>query len=180
MAESNLKEMMVDDIAEDGYGDSNVIDNNNLSQIPWYMINSYGNFAKVCDLFITILLIYDHFAVPVILVYNDVYQTRMEDGSYITEPGTRQETLRSIELFIDIFMTMDIIANFFKWTRGNKTLGAIAEAYIKSGVFFFDVIATLPNMFMGEGIQHYGLKVFRIVHFFRITQPLELVLSLLI
>ena len=169
MAESNLKEMMVDNIAEDSYGESNMLDTNNQSQITWYMINSYGSFCKVCDLLITILLIYDHFAVPVILVYSDVYQTKQPDGSYITEPGTRQETLRNIELLIDIFMTIDIIANFFKWKRGLNNLTDIAERYVKNGTFVFDIIATLPCMFTGESIEYFGLKIFRIVHFFRIT-----------
>ena len=72
---------------------------------------------------------------------------------------------------------IDIIANFFKWTRGNRTLGAIAEAYLRSGEFFFDIVATLPCLFMGEGIAYYGLKCFRIYHFFRITKPLDLLLS---
>ena len=37
------------------------------------MINSYGTFNKVWEFIITLLIIYDHFAVPVILVFPDVY-----------------------------------------------------------------------------------------------------------
>mgnify|MGYP002630811994 CR=1 FL=1 len=89
-------------------------------------------------------------------------------------------TLRNIELFIDIFMLIDIVANFFKWTRATKTLAAIAESYLKSGAFFADVLATLPGLCNGENYNLYALKAFRLVHFFRITRPLELFLDIVL
>ena len=89
MAESNLKEMMIDDIAEEGNGESMQVENANNNQITWYMINSYGTFNKVWEFIITLLIIYDHFAVPVLLVFPDVYQTKLPDGTFITEPNSR-------------------------------------------------------------------------------------------
>ena len=181
MAESNLKEMMVEDIADDGFEDHNQSDAVGTNTIPVYMLNSYGTFCNVFNFLITLLLIYDHFAVPVILVFPGVYQTKDEDGKWYTEADNdTQKNLRNIETFIDVFMLIDIVANFFKWTRATKTLAAIAEAYIKSGYFFFDVIATLPGLCNGENYNLYGLKAFRLIHFFRITKPLELLLDIVL
>jgi hypothetical protein len=56
-------------------------------------------------------------------------------------------------------------------------MGDIAAAYINS-YFVFDVVGTFPVLFMFENYNYYWLKLFRcMVHVFRITQPLEILLS---
>ena len=135
MAESNLKEMMVEDIADDGFEDQHQSDNIGTNTIPVYMLNSYGTFCNVLNFMITLLLIYDHFAVPVLLVFPGVYMTKdPESGNWYTEDNNgTQKNLRNIEMFIDVVILIDIIANFFKWTRATKTLAAIADNYVRSG-----------------------------------------------
>jgi hypothetical protein len=34
----------------------------------------------------------------------------------------------------------------------------------------------VPELFMDESREYYGLKIFRLVHFYRLTQPLQLLL----
>lgn len=72
MAESNLKEMMIDDINEDTNEDSSV--NENQPKLKWYLIDTERTFCKVWNFFITFLIIYTMFAAPFIIVFPDVYQ----------------------------------------------------------------------------------------------------------
>jgi len=72
MAESNLKEMMIDEIPED-VNDSNQNNNKDKGEIPWYMINTERTFCKVWDFFITLLIIYDLIVVPFVLIFPEVY-----------------------------------------------------------------------------------------------------------
>ena len=66
---------------------------------------------------------------------------------------------------------MEILLNFVKKTRAHKELAAIGYNYL-TGFFVFDVAATLPEMFLHEGMEFYWLKVFRLVHAGRVTEPL--------
>ena len=66
--------------------------------------------------------------------------------------------------------------NFVKKSRAHKDLNAIANNYLL-GYFIFDVIATIPCLFMSEPIKFYILKGFRIVHVTRLTEPLQLILG---
>jgi hypothetical protein len=97
MAESNLKEMMVEDIADDGFDDHNQSDSVGTNTIPVYMLNSYGTFCNVFNFFITLLLIYDHFAVPVILVFPGVYQTKVADGVWETQEQVCETGVDGVE-----------------------------------------------------------------------------------
>jgi hypothetical protein len=134
---------------------------------------------------ITLLLIYNLFVVPYILVFMEVYEW-CEKGNEISpwseecskNGGTpkKEDTLYKIELAFDIFFLIEIILNFFKRSRTEPTLQLIAQNYLV-GFFFFDVIATCPCLFMGEPSQYYYLKLFRMVHVLRITAPLKLVLG---
>ena len=63
--------------------------------------------------------------------------------------------------------------NFVKKTRAHKELPQIAYNYL-SFYFIFDVIATVPGLFTSEGLEWYFLKVFRMIHVDRLTQPLYL------
>lgn len=77
------------------------------------MLNSYGMFCKVFDMIITVAIIYELFAVPVFLVFNDLYgPSRKHKENLIGNPS-----LVSIELVIDFLMLLDITANFLKWSR---------------------------------------------------------------
>ena len=82
-----------------------------------------------------------------------------------------------IEMVIDVFLLVDIIMNFLKKDRAHRELSDIAIDYAK-GTFIFDAIATCPNLLVwDENFKYYWLKIFRIVHIFRFTEPLELILS---
>ena len=86
------------------------------------------------------------------------------------------DTLVKIEMSFDIIFLIEIILNFFKRSRTEPTLQQIAYNYLL-GYFFFDLIATVPCLFMGEPGSYYILKLLRMVHVLRITQPLQLVLG---
>jgi hypothetical protein len=74
-------------------------------------------------------------------------------------------------------MILEITVTFLKWSRGTRNIETAASNYIKSGMFFIDVLATVPPLLSGESINVYWLKLFRIVHFLRILEPIDLVLS---
>jgi hypothetical protein len=73
MAESNLKEMMIDDINEDADEENQIIDS--VPKLKWYLIDSERTFCKIWDFIITILTMYTLFITPFILVFPGVYQT---------------------------------------------------------------------------------------------------------
>lgn len=84
--------------------------------------------------------------------------------------------MKKIELVIDIIYLIEIILNMLKKTRAHKEIEAIAQNYVM-GYFWFDVAGTIPELVMGEGFQFYWLKAFRMVHVYRLTQPLQLLLG---
>ena len=72
MAESNLKEMMIDDINEEAEDEIQSIENQ--PKLKWYLIDTERTFCKVWNFMITILTIYSLFVVPFVLVFHDVYE----------------------------------------------------------------------------------------------------------
>jgi len=177
MAESNLKEMMIDDINEDANEDSTV--NDNQPKLKWYLIDTERTFCKVWNFLITILTIYSMFVAPFIIVFSDVYQDQDPvTKKFSTNPNNpRQNSLMSIEYAIDIIYLLEIFLNFVKRTRALKKIQTISVNYLTS-YFIFDVIGTIPNLiFFAEGFQFYYLKVFRLIHFMRLVKPLELLLG---
>ena len=48
------------------------------------------------------------------------------------------------------------------------------------GYFLIDCIATIPGLYTGESIDYYWLKMFRIFHIHRLTQPQQLVLEFML
>mmetsp|Transcript_393 Transcript_393/g.765 ORF Transcript_393/g.765 Transcript_393/m.765 type:complete len:733 (-) Transcript_393:49-2247(-) len=176
MAESNLKEMMIDDINEDADEENQIIDSQ--PKIKWYLIDTDKTFCKVWNFFITLITIYNLFVTPFIIVFPDVYMDCEPKDSWNCEAvKPHQVNLKNIELTIDIIYLIEIIFNFVKKTRAHKELPNIASSYV-SGYFFFDLIATVPELvFFGEGIRFYKLKLFRLVHVMRLTEPLKLLLQ---
>ena len=73
MADSNLKEMMIDDINEDANDANFVADSQD--KIKWYLIDTEKSFCKVWNFMISILIIYELFVVPFVLVFPDIYNT---------------------------------------------------------------------------------------------------------
>ena len=73
MADSNLKEMMIDDINEDA-NDANLVADSQ-DKIKWYLIDTEKSFCKVWNFMISILIIYELFVVPFVLVFPDIYNT---------------------------------------------------------------------------------------------------------
>lgn len=135
---------------------------------------------------ITILTIYTLFVTPFVLVFPSIYQwcettndgkTETYECKGISDEGMQKnQTLFKIEIACDIIYLIEIILNFFKKGRTEKDVKAIAVNYL-SFYFWFDVISTVPCLFMSEPIQFYLLKGFRIVHATRLTHPLQLILG---
>ena len=76
MADSNLKEMMIDDINEDA-NDANLVADSQ-TKIKWYLIDTEKSFCKVWNFIISMLIIYELFVVPFVLVFPDIYNTITE------------------------------------------------------------------------------------------------------
>lgn len=72
MAESNLKEMMIDDINEEA--DEEIQSIENQPKLKWYLIDTERTFCKVWNFMITMITIYSLFVVPFILVFQQVYE----------------------------------------------------------------------------------------------------------
>lgn len=71
MAESNLKEMMIDDINEDANEENQI--NENQQKLKWYLIDTERTFCKLWNFMITCLIIYSLFVTPFVMVFPDVY-----------------------------------------------------------------------------------------------------------
>jgi hypothetical protein len=172
MAESNLKEMMIDDINEDADEENQIIDSQ--PKLKWYLIDTERTFCKVWNFVITMLTIYTLFVSPYILTFKHVYITCFGCGD--GGEDEYNQTLVEIELAIDIIYFIEICLNFVKRTRAHKELSTIGYNYL-TGFFIFDVVSTLPELFMGEIFDYYYLKIFRIIHFTKLTLPLNLLLT---
>ena len=124
------------------------------------------------------LTIYTLFVSPFILTFRSVYL--ICEGSDCPEGEDEyNETLRNIETAIDVFYLIEILLNFVKRKNTLKDLSTIGYNYF-TGYFIFDVIATLPGIFSGEIMDYYILKLFRIIHFTKLIQPLNLTLYCLL
>jgi len=188
MTESNLKEMMIDDINEEAEEETTTTEPQ--QKLKWYLIDRERTFCKVWNMMITLLLIYSLFVTPYILVFPNVYEycSGGKENFNDEQANWREacikanfeikndETLQKIEMAFDIIYLIEIILNFFKRSRTEPTLQQIAQNYLL-GYFVFDLVATVPCLFMGETGQYYILKLFRMVHVLRITQPLQLILG---
>jgi len=84
-----------------------------------------------------------------------------------------------IEYAIDFIFCLEIIMNFFKKTFAFNDLKLIALNYIQT-FFFFDVIASVSGLYSQQSIHFYWLKLFRIVHLPRLTEPLSLLMRFLL
>ena len=73
MAESNLKEMMIDDINNDENNETGHSSENQPVKIRWYLIDTERTFCKTWNFLITILTIYNMFVVPFIMVFPQFY-----------------------------------------------------------------------------------------------------------
>lgn len=159
---------MIDDINEDADEDNQVIDS--APKLKWYLIDVNSTFCKVWNFLITILIIYTMFVSPFILVFPDVYQMCNDSGN-CSAVQDYQKTLNTLEMVIDIIYFIEILMNFVKKTLAYKTIQLISWNYL-TGYFLFDIIATIPELFMQQSITYYWFKCFRIVHFFRLSDPL--------
>lgn len=154
MAESNLKEMMMDEPEDCLDDESQVIDRG--PKLKWYLIDSERTFCKIWDFNITLLIMYTVNVTPFLLVFPSVYQTcnnpeNMTDCKFVE---SYQKSLRNIEIVIDILIFIDILMNFFKKTRAHKELKTIGLNYL-TGYFIFDIIATLPGLMTNQGLEYY-------------------------
>lgn len=180
MAESNLKEMMIDDINND---ESNETNQNNESQtvkIRWYLIDSNKAFCKTWNFLITILTIYNMFVCPFIMVFPEFYSVEAQYKALEKDMPSNpvrtkgQKNLRTIEFIIDSIYLVEIILNFFKRDVGKPTLLQIGKSYLKF-YFIFDFLSIIP-LFAGEDFDLYPFKFFRFVHLERLYIPLDLFL----
>lgn len=155
-----------------------------MAKIKWYLIDTERTFCKVWDIIITFLTMYTIFVSPFLLVFPEVYQTCNPDHSWKSSDcrtetdgiNYHQKYLKRFEYTIDIFMFVDIVLNFFKKTHSLTTLKLISINYL-TGYFIFDVIATIPELFMEQTLEYYYLKLGRMVHIYKLTIPLEILLS---
>ena len=154
MAESNLKEMMIDDINEDADEENQIIDS--MPKLKWYLIDSERTFYKLWHFLITWLIIYSLFVTPFLLVFNCLLSCYLcdepnSDGVITTNDEQCEEdssnwTIRKIEFSIDVIWFIEIVFNFLKKTRAHRDLKSIATNYI-TGYFIFDLISVIPGLF---------------------------------
>ena len=80
---------------------------------------------------------------------------------------------------VDIILCFNMCLNFFKKTRINFTLRAIAIEYV-TGNFAFDLITIIPGLLMinnKEWLKAYPIKMLRNIHVTRLFEPVDLILS---
>lgn len=132
----------------------------------------------------TLIISYSLFITPLILVFPEIYVFCVHDDTELLETLTVQKCeanggvlhknfiLSTLELIFDVFFCFEIFLNFFKKTLPFDTFQIISSRYFTT-FFFFDIISTLPELFMGEGLEYFWLKMFRLVHVSRVAQPVE-------
>ena len=72
MAESNLKEMMIDENNEEAEEEIQSVES--TPKLKWYLIDTNRTFCKLWNFMITILTIYSLVITPFILVFPEVYE----------------------------------------------------------------------------------------------------------
>ena len=119
---------------------------------------------------------------PFIVVYPTLYEecydenrklidcSNVPDSIEVVE-SVKNDTLYKIELIIDIIWVLEILMNFVKKTRLEKTIQEIAMKYLQ-GFFLIDVLATFPPLISNEYIRLHIFKLIRISHLDRLTEPL--------
>lgn len=129
MTESNLKEMMIDDINEEAEEEASHTENQ--PKLKWYLIDKERTFCKVWNFMITMLVIYSLIVSPYVVVFQNVYEwCELPDGAVLKSEGCVEaggtlkwdETLRKIELAIDIIWFIEILLNFVKKPRQYTTI----------------------------------------------------------
>lgn len=123
MAESNLKEMMIDDINDDEHEENEITNDDKLA---WYLIDTDKTFCKVWNFMITCLIIYSLFVTPYVMVFPDVYMNYDSETDSYQADSKRQNSLVKIEYFIDIVYFIEIVFNFVKKTRAHTDVSTIA------------------------------------------------------
>jgi len=73
--------------------------------MPWYLIDGNGTFCMVWDFGVTLVTIYTFIVIPFLLVFKELY---------MVEEGDQNTNLYTIEYFIDIVYSFEILLNFFK------------------------------------------------------------------
>ena len=118
MTESNLKEMMIDDINDDKEEDNTQTDNQ--PKIPWYLIDKERNFCRVWDFMITLLTIYTLFVTPFVVVFPTVYEWCELNGDEldVSACDEGQGTKGKSDILFKIELIFDII--YFVFEKVNK------------------------------------------------------------
>lgn len=134
------------------------IDNDGLTDLPWYIISPKKTFYRVqnlqiqCMTWITVVL------TPLNLVFKMI--------------GTNlAEKLLWLIWVNDISWCVEICISFFVASANNRTFSSISSDYLKS-YFIFDVLATLPPMItMQQNPTVNLLKFLRFVHIGEMFTP---------
>lgn len=96
MAESNLKEMMIDDINEDANEEVQQIESNQ-GKLKWYLIEKERTPCKVWDFVITLIIMYNLFVTPFLLVFWEEYQLWDEEKRIYYTATPSQRKLKTLE-----------------------------------------------------------------------------------
>ena len=131
MTESNLKEMMIDDINEEAEEEASHTESQ--PKLKWYLIDRDRTFCKVWNFMITMLIIYNLVVSPYVMVFPTVYEwceSTDENGALVINESSSEcngkivwdETLRRIELAFDIIFFIEILLNFVKRSRAYQTI----------------------------------------------------------
>ena len=103
--------------------------NKPTSNGPWYIIDQESNLAILHKSTIELLTLVQMFITPLTLVY-DEFKDRMI----------------LLQLIFDCIWVVGIGLSFVTTTNKSKTLKDIAFEYFVSGLFFIDIISTVPAM----------------------------------
>ena len=153
----------VEEIYEEDYQKPKVI-------LEWYYIDTEGTFCILWNQFINICLYYTLLMTPMILVFPTLYSECDINRTNCKFVYPNQYTHRAIEYTLDVFYILDILFNFLKRSPTNRDLKEIAQSYLLS-TFIFDAAAIVP-IFLGESLDSFGFKLFRLIHVFKLIEPI--------
>ena len=109
-------------------------------EFPWYILNPSGKFTFVWNTTINLV----NWSVAILLPIHLV----IRNGDFSTDKGALQFLIYADYIWwvTDILWLIEIVLKFLKADDLNKDLKSIAFAYLKSGNFPIDLIATLPTI----------------------------------
>ena len=130
------------------------------SGLPWYLIDQNSTLAILHKTTVELLTLTQMYITPLTLVFDQF----KADVIYL-------------QLVFDFIWIIGIILTFFTASAKHRTLQTIAKQYLISGLFFIDIISTMPGVLTLE--KNNAMSLFKFLRLVRFSDMFNPVLRLM-